>query len=153
MKNKSKRIRLRCQHRATGRSWSFYKMYAVWKDGTEVYRCKECGEREDREYERLCRVVANEKKQREYSDKLYWERASKKQRRRLRSRREGIWDDMVRKELCRGVKDWRIKNYIRENAPIELIRLKRALMKLERLIDEVKRVKNQNNARIKRSGD
>lgn len=128
----TKKRRERCQrHLATERSWDEYEFDYVNYKGVEVYRCKECAIAEQKESDRLERMREHDNRLRDeaydrWRDRLY----ARIEERKKRSQNE-LWDHVVRKELLKGVK----KSHLIE-IPKELLQLKRASMKLERLIKE-----------------
>jgi hypothetical protein len=108
----------------------------------DIWECKKCKENLERD-------IAREKRMREHNDRQRQEaiirsdlRHTEWLEKRNKSMREDIWDSEIRNELCKGLKIHGITKYkYKESIPKDILRLKRAQMKLERLIDEVKRGK------------
>ena len=118
--------RQRCEiHYASGRSWDNYKFGFVDYRGIEIWRCIQCTERSDKwlaNYEKQQKI---KKEKAEQDSMKFWQ----KMRERNRRYEEEMWDNFIERQLLRGIKDSH-----KIEIPKELLQLKRASMKLERLI-------------------
>lgn len=136
MQQKVKKRKLNCGvHPRKDRAWENYYLSYTSSDGIEFYYCIECKKQQNREDERWQRIKDNEKRQREQSDELFYKKMVERQAYREKSRREQIWDDEVNKELMKGMKQKHLIEF-----PKEMLQLKRATMKLSRLIKHIKKI-------------
>lgn len=118
-------------HKATNRDWSNYEFFRIDYAGTYIYKCIECRIKEDKYYHRLRCRIENERKQKEYSDRLFWEKYRKRVE-KMRNRDFELWDYTIERKIKREIKNHNIK------IPIEFIRLVRSTILLKRLIFDKK---------------
>ncbi len=115
----------------------------------DIYRCKMCKDQLEKDLDRERRIKEHNDKQREESCRRMWIRIDKKAGKRKKSMTDNLWDCVVEKELLKGEKN---KNVI---FPKDMLSLKRAAMKLSRLIknkkEEAKKEKELNEEKLKKS--
>lgn len=137
---KKKVRKLECGKHSTDRDISFYYLDTRYNHlkTVEWWNCQTCedeAQESDRRYEKqMAKEKEDQRIKIEKEDKkhyAYWAA-------RRKSEEENIWDFIVENELLKGIKD---KHIFRGKFPKELIRLKRAAMKFERLIKSVKQVR------------
>jgi hypothetical protein len=136
---KPKKRRMKCRaHKAKNRSWDDYYFAYKNNEGVHIYLCIECKETNEKELERLERINENRRIQIEESYKIYLEKFNIKLEKRQRSQKEDLWDFVVRDELTKGMGLKGDKKYLFwESIPKEVLQLKRAGMKLDRLIKKI----------------
>lgn len=141
MVNKIKKRR--CAYHSTSRDLSEYSFWVTdrrWKNPVDVYECKLCKERLDRDIERSEKIRSHNKKQNEEASRernILWEKKSAK---RIKSISEDIWDFVVQDYLCKDLKlKWPLKHVYKESIPKEILQLTRSHMRLQRLIDDMKK--------------
>lgn len=127
---KSKKRKTACsKHKSKNRKWNEYWFGYVDHNGIERWHCIKCKEENEKEMNRLERIIANEKKQRDEADQIYWAKSQIRQAKREQNIKENLWDFVVIRELKRDMKKQHLIEF-----PKELIQLKRATMKLQRVI-------------------
>lgn len=131
---KTKKIRCRGGHKNKGLTNHFLSY--ISNDNIEYYYCNDCREEEVKLDNRLKRINDHNSRQKHEASLIYQQKQEDRQRERERSIKEDLWDHVVEKELRKGIKD----NY-KIKFPKELLQLKRAAMKFERLIKEMKKGK------------
>ncbi len=129
---KTKRRRNRCyhlqqNHHAKIKKWEDYYFSYVDHKGVEIYNCIKCRDFNNKEIERLNRIVANEKNQKEDQHRIFREKSEARIAKRLIQIKEQLWDHYVEKELYKG-------DSVKIEFPKEMIQLKRATMRLQRMI-------------------
>ncbi len=128
--------RQRClYHKATDRSWDQYFFAFIDYKGVEIWRCKQCEESQQKS-------IDNNRKRLHIQEKCRHERWEKTQiqiQKRSEDIKKNMWDCFVISQLVKETKlhGYNVQTYI-DIIPKELIQLKRAIIKLQRLIDEKK---------------
>jgi len=114
----------------------------------DVWECKKCKDHLDKALYRQERIYLHNKKQ---EDEAYQRHRVKNEKRKAKinkSMTEDLWECIVKNELCKGLKLRGHQKYLyKESIPKDVLRLKRASMKLDLLI--IKR-KGQYKDKIKK---
>lgn len=132
--------KIKCGSHANERDISEYYFAFQVTHIVDHYECKHCKDELDAQIERERKSREHNRKQEDEAYKRYQERSNKKMQERQRSIKEDIWDFVVKNELCKGIKlTGELKYAYKENIPKEILQLKRASMKLERLINGIKK--------------
>lgn len=117
------------KHKAKDRTWNDYS-YSFTSNGIDYYECIVCKEALQKIIERDNRIEANIQKQKEEKYQRQRIKWLKKSTKRKQDMQEQLWDEVVKKDLLRGVKNC----YKLPPIPKELLQLKRATMNLHRAI-------------------
>ena len=145
--NKPNKIKkMKCYYHEDNRDISEYvfwctdtRRHARKKQDIDLWECKKCKEHHKRQIDRENRIREHNEKQYQESRKRYNIRYEKKLEKLEKSRKENIWDDEVRHELSIGLKLNSDQRYLyKEKIPKQVLQLKRATMRLERLIKNIK---------------
>lgn len=130
--NKKKRLQCR-KHYSKGRGWDDY-VFSYTRNEVDYYYCKPCWEYNEQWLAKRKIIEERERVQKEEAFQRWMLKTEQRRQERERRSKEDLWDCVVRKELLKGIKNsWKIE------VPKELLQLKRASMKLERLINEKKK--------------
>lgn len=106
----------------------------------DIYRCKKCEERHERELDRENRIRNHNRKQEDAAYQRYIKRFNEKEAKINKSIEEDLWDFKVRDYLAKGTKLKGYKKYLyKESIPKEILQLARATIKLNREIDRIKK--------------
>jgi hypothetical protein len=140
---KNKITKMKCAFHEDNRDISEYIFWHIdkrKKNHIIFYECKKCKEHLNKTLDRQRRIKEHNKKQEEIAYNRMVNRIHKKQIKRQKSIKEDLWDFVVENELCKGIKlhGQQRQKYI-ESIPKEVIQYVRAVMKLQRLIEDKKK--------------
>lgn len=125
---------------AKERPWSDYHYSYTTDHGTHMYTCNECKRLWDEEEAFYYSKAEVKKREQEEADRLYWEKVRERQEDRRKRQLNDLWDFIVIDELARGTGlKGEERRLFKESLPKELLQLKRASLKLQRLIDQKKK--------------
>jgi hypothetical protein len=120
--------------------------YVFWntdirkKNHIDIYECRECKEKLERDIDRENRIIEHNRKQKEDARLRREIKNSEEYLKRLKSIENDLWDFKVRDWLAKGIK---LKGYekglYKERIPKEILQLARATMKLMRKIEHIKK--------------
>src|SRR5579863_2375254 len=143
------RKKLKCRQHPDNKDFDDYYFWVTDVSGRDIYHCKKCQDQLNRDLDRESRIKENNDRQAEESWERYKKRHTKRTEAREKSIKEDIWDFVVKRELCKGLKlKGAQRSLYSESIPKEVLQLKRAQMKLQRLIDKVKK-NNRDQREIK----
>jgi len=132
----------KCRRHPENKVIEDYCFYLTDYVGVDHYECKKCKDELDRALDRENRIRIHNKKQEYESHQRYLVKYNKRREKINKSQKEDIWDFEIKNELCKGLKLKGRKKYLyKEMIPKEVLRFKRATMKLERLINNKKKEK------------
>ena len=122
------------RHSATDRGWEHYEKSWVSELGNEWYVCSECKQIEDLEVEQRIRIWEQSEEMKAQSEwSRYWKEHYEKIKIDSKRKKEELWDCEVTSILLKGMMHKHLINF-----PKEFLQLKRASIKLQRLITATK---------------
>lgn len=139
-----KRRRKPCQkHTAPGRSWDEYVLSHYDHDDKgnkikEVWRCRECKEEDDKWLAEYDEQKALERINYEDWKYSFWKEIFDREEALKKRQKDELWDCYVKKTMFIGVKGSGLMKI-----PKELLQLKRATIRLNRLIDKAKEAQKE----------
>ncbi len=132
--------------------------YTFWvtdirkKNHVDIYECKKCKEQLERDIDRQNRIKAHNNKQQEDAYNRFKIKMDKKIFRLEKSKKEGLWDCVIKNELTKGLKLTGHNKYLyQQKITKDIIQLKRATINLKTLISKIKENKNDKNNKYQRT--
>ena len=133
-----KKRRARCEnHKASERSWDEYEFAYTDYKGTHIYRCHECHQKTLLWLKKYDLKKRKEEIERQEKVHKFYSEIYEREQEFLRRRKEELWDSEIKRILTLGLRlKGRNKYDYQESIPKEVLQLTRAIIKLQRLIQQ-----------------